>query len=219
MHGTFAPLWQVLKNSAERLAALHLQMVQKVSELVKDVSKYADELHKKHKTVKEDESGTLEAVQAMQNTTLMVQKAKDILKQRGAELEKLSKENTSPKDIEKMEIKLKKAQDEYRAFVEKYGTVKNDFEAKMSITCKHFQELEVAHLQQMKGFLNKYADVVEWTHEQEGQVHKEFRKQCVELTVDQLLEQFVLSKCTGLEKPGIIVICLCINFYIFLHFL
>lgn len=72
-------------------------MVQKVSELVKDVSKYADELHKKHKTVKEDESGTLEAVQAMQNTTLMVQKAKDILKQRGAELEKLSKENTSRK--------------------------------------------------------------------------------------------------------------------------
>lgn len=51
VHGTFAPLWQVLKTSAERLSVLHMQMVQKVSDLVKEVSKYAEELHKKHKLV------------------------------------------------------------------------------------------------------------------------------------------------------------------------
>lgn len=51
-NGTFAPLWQVLKTSSEKLATLHMQMVQKVSELVKDVNKYADELHKKHKGVR-----------------------------------------------------------------------------------------------------------------------------------------------------------------------
>lgn len=205
VHGTFAPLWQVLKTSAERLSALHLQMVQKMTDLVKEVSKYAEDLHKKHKSVKEDESGTLEAVQSMQNTTLMVQKVKDVLTQRTAELEKLRKENASPKDIEKMEIKLRKAQDDYRSFVDKYGSVKKEFETKMSVTCKHFQELEEAHLKQMKSFLNMYADVVEWTHEQEGQVHQEFRKQCIELTIDQLLEQFVRSKCTGQEKPGTVI--------------
>lgn len=51
VQGTFAPLWHVLRTSAEKLANLHMQMVQKVSELVKEVSRYADELHKKHKTV------------------------------------------------------------------------------------------------------------------------------------------------------------------------
>lgn len=34
------------------------------------------------------------------------------------------------------------------------------------------------------------------------QVHIEFKKQCLELSVDKLLEQFVLTKYTGLEKPG-----------------
>ncbi|XP_064215351.1 F-BAR domain only protein 2 isoform X4 [Tribolium castaneum] len=200
--GTFAPLWQVLKTSAERLSALHMQMVQKVSDLVKEVNKYAEELHKKHKTVKEDESGTLESVQAMQNVTLMVQKCKDTYTQRGQELDKLRKDNASPKEIEKAELKMKKAQEEYKSYVEKYTVIKDEFEKKMSVTCKNFQELEVAHLGHMKEFLNSYAEVVEWTHEQMGKVHKEFRQQCLELTVDQLLEQFVRNKSTGLERPG-----------------
>lgn len=152
--------------------------------------------------VKEEESGTLEAVQAMQTVTLNVQKAKDTYGQRGLELERLRKESTSAKEIEKAEQKLKKAQEDYKNFVDKYSSVKEDFEKKMSVTCKNFQELEVNHLLHMKEFLNSYAEVVEWTHEQMGKVHKEFRQQCVELTVDQLLEQFVRSKSTGLERPG-----------------
>ena len=51
MQGTFAPFWHVLRTSSEKLANLHLQMVQKVTELVKEVTRYAEELHKKHKTV------------------------------------------------------------------------------------------------------------------------------------------------------------------------
>lgn len=204
MHGTFSPLWQVLKSSAERLSTLHSQMVQKVSDLVKEINKYADDLHKKHKTVKEDESGTLEAVQIIQSTTVMVQKAKDAYTQKGLEVEKLKKENNSPKEIEKAEAKLKKAQEDYRSYVEKYNSVKDDFERKMSVTCRHFQELEVTHLTQMKDFLNSYAQVVQWTHDQTGQVHAEFKRQCLEFTVDRLLEQFVLSKYTGLEKPGLV---------------
>jgi hypothetical protein len=202
--GTFAPLWQVLKTSAERLSALHMQVVQKVSDLVKEVNKYSEELHKKHKTVKEDESGTLESVQSMQNVTLMVQKCKDTYTQRGLELEKLRKDNASLKEIEKAELKLKKAQEEYKLYVEKYTTIKEEFERKMSVTCKNFQELEVTHLVHMKEFLNSYADVVEWTHEQMGKVHKDFKQQCIELTVDQLLEQFVRNKSTGPERPGIV---------------
>lgn len=50
--GTFAPVWVALRGAAEKLAVLHFQMAQRVSELIKDVSKYADELHKKHKAVR-----------------------------------------------------------------------------------------------------------------------------------------------------------------------
>ncbi|XP_050519405.1 F-BAR domain only protein 2 isoform X4 [Diabrotica virgifera virgifera] len=202
VQGTFAPLWQVLKTSAERLSVLHMQTVQKVTDLAKEVHKYTEELHKKHKLVKEEESGTLEAVQAMQTVTLNVQKSRDTYTQRNLELERLRKESTSAKEIEKAEAKLKKAQEDYKTFVEKYSSAKEDFEKKMSVTCKNFQDLEINHLIHMKDFITKYSDVVESTHQQVGTVHLEFRQQCVELTVDQLLEQFVQSKSTGLERPG-----------------
>lgn len=135
VHGTFAPVWVVLKSSAEKLSSLHLQMVHKISELVKDVSKYADELHKKHKTVKEDEAGTLEAVQAMQASTAAVQKAKDLFSTKMHELEKLRKDG-SAKELEKAETKLRKQQDDYKQLLEKHNPVKMEFERRMSITCK-----------------------------------------------------------------------------------
>ncbi|XP_059490767.1 F-BAR domain only protein 2 isoform X8 [Neocloeon triangulifer] len=199
--GTFAPLWTLLKNSSEKLSTLHGQMFQKISDLVKDVTKYSEELHKKHKTVKEDESMTLEVVQSIQATTLAVQKAKDVYTQRSLELDKLRKENASAKDVEKSEVKVRKAQEEYKTLVEKYAVTKEDFERKMLIACKHFQEVEEAHVRQMKEFLSTYADDLLNNHDQIGQVHLEFKRSCLDLTVDKLLEQFVLNKYTGLEKP------------------
>lgn len=138
----------------------------------------------------------------MQAITLAVQKSKESLNQRGVELEKLRKENASPKEIEKAEQKMKKTQEDHKNLIEKYTATKEEFEKKMCITCKNFQELEVAHLVHMKEFLNSYVEVIDWTHEEMGKVHAEFRQQCVDLTVDQLLEQFVRDKSTGLERPG-----------------
>nr|CAD7403882.1 unnamed protein product [Timema cristinae] len=202
LQGTFAPVWGMLRSSAEKLSNIHLQMVHKVTELVKEVSKYADELHKKHKMVKDEESGTLEVVQAIQTTFVTLQKAKDSYTQKGLEFDKLKKENASSKDLEKAETKLKKAQEDYKNLVDKYSIIKEDFEKKMSQACKHFQDVEEAHLNQMREFLNTYAEVLQSNHDLIGQVHIEFKRQCLEMTVDKLLEQFVLSKYTGLEKPG-----------------
>lgn len=86
--------------------------------------------------VKEEESGTLEVVQAIQATTLTLQKAKDTYTQKGLEFDKLKKENASPKDLEKAEAKFKKAQEDYKNLVEKYSSIKEDFEKKMYIACK-----------------------------------------------------------------------------------
>lgn len=153
--------------------------------------------------VKEEESGTLEVVQAMQNVTLNVQKSKDVYNQRFMEFERLKKENASAKDLEKSEQKLKRAHEDYKNFVEKYSAVKDEFERKMSASVKNFQQLEISHLMHMKEFLNNFADVIEWAHSESGKIYKDFRQQCIELTIDQLLDQFIRNKSTGLERPGL----------------
>lgn len=135
-NGTFSPLWIILKTSAERLSELHSQMMHKTTELLKNIIKYADELHKKHKTVKEEESSTQDSVTLMKDSTMAVQKAKDVYTGKMLELEKLRKDNASTKDIEKAETKLKKHQDEYKALVEKHNPIKQEFEKKMGNTCK-----------------------------------------------------------------------------------
>lgn len=135
-HGTFAPVWVVLKGSAERLSSLHSDMVKKITELVKEIAKYAEELHRKHKNVKEEEAGTLDAVQSMQSSTVAVQKAKDLYTARLQELEKLKKDTASAKELEKAEVKLKKQQEEYKNLVEKHNPIKLEFERRMTITCK-----------------------------------------------------------------------------------
>lgn len=169
-NGTFSPLWVVIKSSAERLSELHLQMVQKIAELVKNITKYADELHKKHKTVKEEESHTQDAVHAMKESSASLQKAKELYQARLQESERLKKDNASPKEIEKAETKLKKVQEEYRILVEKHNPVKTEFEQKMSTTCRRFQEVEENHLKQMKEFLSIFIEIIQTNHDNVGQV-------------------------------------------------
>ncbi|CAG9804951.1 unnamed protein product [Chironomus riparius] len=200
--GTFSPLLIILKTSAERLSELHTQMMQKTTELVKNILKYADELHKKHKTVKEEESSTQDAVHQMKESTTAVQKAKDLYQSRLQELEKLRRDNGSAKDIEKAETKLKKNQEEYKNLAEKHNPIKQEFEQRMAATCKRFQDIEEAHLKQMKEFIMMYIEIVQNNHDLVGQVQSDFKRQFLDLTVDKLLEQFVLNKYTGLEKPA-----------------
>ena len=49
--GTYAPIFGVLRQSSEKLSSIHSHTVQRVQDLVKEVVKYNDELHKKHKGV------------------------------------------------------------------------------------------------------------------------------------------------------------------------
>nr|XP_022313423.1 F-BAR domain only protein 2-like isoform X3 [Crassostrea virginica] len=200
--GTFAPFWNVLKTLAEKISTLHVQLVHSLTDLMKDVARYNEEQSKKNKSVKEREASTLETVNSIQHTTTALHKAKEIYHTRCLELERLKRDGSSTKDIEKAETKYKKASDEYRSLVDKYATVRNDFETKMMDSCKRFQELEEEHICQMKDFVDSFAKAWENEHVMLGQVHQEFRQSCDELTVLKLLETFINSKKTGEEKPG-----------------
>lgn len=200
--GTFTPLLMAFKVTSDKLSGIHNQWSCKLNDLLREVVKYNDEQAKKHKQIKEDESPTLEAVKSIQETTLLLQKAKDIYKQKCAEMEKLRRDNASSKDLEKAEAKFRKAQDDYKGLVDKYCTVRDDFERKMTLAAKHFQEVENAHLKQMREFVENYCQIVDNNNNMLGRVYQEFQIQLIDLSVENLLEQFTLTKHTGLEKPG-----------------
>ncbi|XP_052825916.1 F-BAR domain only protein 2 isoform X1 [Octopus bimaculoides] len=200
--GTFSPFWNLLKSLVEKLATLHMQLVYTWSELIKDVARYNEEQHRRHKNMKETESATLEVVQSIQQTTTALHKAKEIYHTRVSELERLKKEGASQKDTEKAESKFRKANDEYQNLVDKYATVRDEFEKKMSQSCDQFQKLEEEHARQMKDFIDTYSKAWVNEHILLGQVHNEFRNNCDEMTVQKLIHTFVQAKASGKIRPG-----------------
>uniref|UniRef100_A0A0L8I2G5 F-BAR domain-containing protein n=1 Tax=Octopus bimaculoides TaxID=37653 RepID=A0A0L8I2G5_OCTBM len=199
--GTFSPFWNLLKSLVEKLATLHMQLVYTWSELIKDVARYNEEQHRRHKNMKETESATLEVVQSIQQTTTALHKAKEIYHTRVSELERLKKEGASQKDTEKAESKFRKANDEYQNLVDKYATVRDEFEKKMSQSCDQFQKLEEEHARQMKDFIDTYSKAWVNEHILLGQVHNEFRNNCDEMTVQKLIHTFVQAKASGKIRP------------------
>ena len=150
-----------IKVATEKLTGIHNQWSLKLNDLLREVSKYNDEQHKKHKVIKDEESPTLDAVKSIQDTTALLQKAKEVYKQRCLEVEKMKRDNASVKDLEKAESKFRKAQDDYKGLVDKYTQIRDDFERKMTLAAKHFQEVESAHLRQMREFVETYCQIVD----------------------------------------------------------
>lgn len=200
--GSFAPFWQVMKTLAEKLSSVHQQLSMSWQELMKEVHKYNLEQQKRQREVKDQEASTLDAVQALQQTILSLHKAKESYHARCFECEKLKRENAAAKEVERAEAKLKKANDDYRSLIEKYGTVRVDFESSMTAACKRFQEVEEKHLTQLKEFVESYCRAWKNQYAVLGQVHEEFEASSNGLTVDKLIDTFIQSKTTGTEKPG-----------------
>jgi len=200
--GSFGPMLLALKTAFEKLNTIHLATLAKVSDLVKELEKYSAELHKKHKMIKDEESPTSDVVKSLQETTIMLHKSKEFYKAKTSELEKLKKENPTPKELEKAEAKFRKAQEEYRNLCDKYTNIREDFEKKMISSCKHFQQNETLYLTQMVDFVHSFHHLLDCNHNDMGKVNLELEGNLVQNTVEKMLEQFVLQKYTGLVKPG-----------------
>ncbi|KAK7078552.1 hypothetical protein SK128_028462 [Halocaridina rubra] len=203
--GTCSPIFVVLRQSSEKLSSIHSHTVQRVQDLVKEVVKYGDDLHKKHKGVKDEESQTEEIVKSIQTTGGLAQKAREMYSQRCQDLEKVRRDGASPKDVEKAEAKLRKAHDEYRALVEKYNSIREEFEKRMTTSCMKFQTVEESHLAQMLQFVQTYINLLQSNHDAMGQIHRDLLNQYSQFSIDKLLDQFALAKHTGLEKPNAMV--------------
>ncbi|XP_062816700.1 F-BAR domain only protein 1 isoform X2 [Anolis carolinensis] len=200
--GTFAPLWEVFRISSDKLALCHLELARRLQDLLRDVGRYAEEQVRTHKKSKEEVSGTLEAVQALAGATQALPKAREAFHGRGAELERLRREGAGPKEIEKAELKSRKAAEGLRRAAEKYNSARSEFERKMRDSAARFQEVEEAHLEQMKALIGSFVHSVEDAHVQVGQVHEEFKQNMENIGVETLLRNFAESKGTGRHPPG-----------------
>ncbi|KAK2542232.1 hypothetical protein Q9233_000324 [Columba guinea] len=200
--GTFAPLWEVFRISSDKLALCHLELMKKLHDLIKEISRYGEEQGRVHKKSKEEVSGTLEAVQLLHGVAQLLPKSKESYHSKCQEYERLRKEGTSQKEIDKAELKSKKAGEALRRAVEKYNAARADFEQRMLDSAAHFQEVEEAHLRHMKGLIGSYSHSVEDTHVQIGQVHEEFKQNVENIGTEMLLRRFAESKGTGRERPG-----------------
>ncbi|MGH0174696.1 UNVERIFIED_CONTAM: hypothetical protein FKN15_068471 [Acipenser sinensis] len=203
-------MWDLFRVSSDKLALCHLELTRKLSDLIREINKYGDEQVKVHRKTKEEVTGTLEAVQSMQVSSSHLHKARESYLSRCLEHERLRKEGANQKEVEKAEAKSKKAAEMFSACVEKYNRVGGDFERKMSESAQKFQEIEEAHLRQMKVLIKSYSHSIEDTHVQVGQVHEEFKQNVENIGVDNLIQKFSDQKGTGRDRPGSTTAAACI---------
>ncbi|XP_017599315.1 PREDICTED: F-BAR domain only protein 1 [Corvus brachyrhynchos] len=129
--GTFAPLWEVFRISSDKLALCHLELMKKLHDLIKEISRYGEEQGRVHKKSKEEVSGTLEAVQLLHGVAQLLPKSKESYHSKCQEYERLRKEGPSQKEIDKAELKSRKAGEALRRAVDKYNAARADFEQRM----------------------------------------------------------------------------------------
>ncbi|XP_078054665.1 F-BAR domain only protein 2-like isoform X2 [Mustelus asterias] len=202
--GTFAPMWEVFRSSADKLALCHFELVKKLHDLIKEINRFNEEQIKMHRKTKEEVSGTLEAVQNVQSSVQLLQKCKDNYHGKWQEWDRLKKDGVSQKEIDKAELKSKKAAESYKASIEKYRGARSDYQHKMAEAAQKFQQVEEIHLRHMKGLIKSYSHSIEDTHVQVGQVHEEFKQNVENIRVQDLIQKYALTKGTGKEKPGAI---------------
>ncbi|XP_051930113.1 F-BAR domain only protein 1 [Hippocampus zosterae] len=202
--GTFAPMWDVFRVSSDKLALCHLELMRKMNDLIRDINKYGDEQVKIHRKTKEEMVGTVEAVQALQVQSGHLQKSKEGYHTKCLELERLRKEGAPQKEQEKAELKSKKAAESFALCIEKHNRVGGEFEQKMNESAQRFQEIEEAHLQQMKQLIKGYSHSIEDTHVQVGQVHEEFKQNVENIGINNLIQKFAELKGTGKERPAVV---------------
>uniref|UniRef100_A0AAV2KVP2 GMIP/FCHO2-like FCH domain-containing protein n=1 Tax=Knipowitschia caucasica TaxID=637954 RepID=A0AAV2KVP2_KNICA len=130
--GTFAPMWDVFRVSADKLALCHMELMRKMNDLIRDITKYGEEQLKTHRKTKEEMGATVEAVQALQAQAGHLHKSKEGHQAKCVELERLKKEGAPHKELEKAELKSKKAAESFALCIEKYNRVGAEFEQKLS---------------------------------------------------------------------------------------
>ena len=105
--------------------------------------------------------------------------------------------------VAKLEKKCHNATEEYSQAVEKYNACKVEFEQRYADSCSLFQMHEEMHLSQMRTFLFTYTQLVAQLNATRQKNFTECQHKMNNVyTVDALIEQFVVAKGTGQDRPS-----------------
>ncbi|CCD64350.1 FCH domain only protein 2 [Caenorhabditis elegans] len=193
-------MWLLTKGTMELMAEIHVMLVKNLQDLSREVLKYKEDVNRTRKELKQPQ--VAEAVNLMQTTTTCLQKAKETYQHRCQELEKVKKEtNVNVKEISKVELKVARAREEYKSYVDKYELVREDFETKMSDSCKKFQTFDRSLYASIQQFMLLFANHSTEMSSASHQVAEQFKESIQHLNADEFVRKFVKTKSTGTEKP------------------
>ncbi|KAL5964086.1 F-BAR domain only protein 2 [Taenia solium] len=214
--GSLKLWWSLFSSFLEKSISLRSNLESERLNIWRDVQKYLEELQKKQRNLKENESSTQEVVHSFQVATTHLQRAKELYHTRYKEYERIRLNEThSTRDIEKAETKLKKAQDEYKYSVEKYNNLRLQFVDKMRLACNNFEvkictfgpyflveEMEVAHLTRMCEFFGRFAEALVQSRSTDLSLVTDFNQQrSLVLTSNRLLFNMIEERGTGCLEP------------------
>ena len=279
--GSFNPIWLPLKEIHEKYASTHLQLVQQMHELIKEIQRYNEELSKRIKKIRENETQTQNLVQMFQEIHQTLNKTKDQYQnlciefekqkrqldpQQMAQYQQLSQQQSTTNligvnamssslnmpsgatsnitsasnlqglintdnlvintnnnsnnsnlttsqitstterltslatsitankvtHVQKLEKKMKLCFEDYKASIEKYNSIRVEFERKLVDSCNNFQYAEETHLKQMRSFIEAFSKLFSNVNSNKQQIYHEFQLKITEqYTTDYLIQIFI----------------------------
>ncbi|OQR70883.1 hypothetical protein BIW11_01610 [Tropilaelaps mercedesae] len=184
-----APLWAALRSSTEKAASVHAQLAHQLADSVKELVRYADEQHRRHKSVKDEEASTMEAVQALQQNTMLLTKAREACESRRSG------------GSEGNELKRKKAFEDFRTQGERYEQARLTFIQRVGEACTRFQVLEENHLSAVKSFIDSYIHTLMNSYALCASMCTDLQSNVDALSIEALLERFCADRGTGRDRP------------------
>lgn len=157
--GTFAPIWILMRDLLDKISSTHLTTVNFYQDLLRDIHNYQELYQKKVKTYIQkdgDINRTAELITLLNTSLNNVNKAKEQYYSIALDFERSKRTGANPlspsvtqeitstslaqsalnsitlRQTDRLERKLRQAQDEYKLSIEKYNTIRNDYEKRFS---------------------------------------------------------------------------------------
>lgn len=105
--------------------------------------------------------------------------------------------------IQKLEKRSLQTQDEYKQAIDKYNAARLEYEHKFTESCHIFQAQEEQHLKQMRSFIMTYTQLLAQLNSSRQKNFNDCQQKLNNVfTSESLLEQFILTKSTGTQRPA-----------------
>jgi hypothetical protein len=215
---SFSPIWfDVIKDLNEHNSWSHLHFMNRIHELIKEVQSYYNDLRKKKRKFRQNETKTSQLVEQFRSLKQQLQKSKDLYHQVCGEVEKqkqtieINQQQSVPNQgvianlssaLTRLEKKCQNSLEEYNQAIEKYNSFKVEFEQRYADSCTLFQMYEETHLGQMRTFLFGYTTILAQLNSARQKNFNECQQKLNNVyTVDALIQQFLMGKGTGQDRP------------------